>query len=301
MKNINLDKSADLLKFKNEMNSVLENRIRKAELNEAIENFSNLSLGDLNSLFESVSVNLFDSENGKKIIGKYVKALKENKELGKAFAIYHIVNSPEHISDVNLFLSETFSISSNINKKKLDEGKKKLSDIVAEAVVEGNLDAAQINNIVSESKEVNSAIDYLITNKKTAKNIYEHVNKLSILKEHVCSNVPEKAEETDKGVKDLSEELVSTLNESELEPWENKAIWDIVSTNLSKGSREELFERYKSDCVNKIDEILSEREDVAEKSRLSAMKQQLEGKAFSEGTLTEDVLNLSKLYHTLSE
>ena len=301
MKNINLDKSSDLLKFKNEMNSVLENRIRKAELNEAIENFSNLSLGDLSSLFESVSVNLFDSENGKKIIGKYVKELKENKELGKAFAIYHIVKSPEHISDVNLFLSETFSISNDIDKKKLNEGKKKISGIVAEAVKEVNMNASQINDIVSESKEVNSAIEYLITNKKTAKNIYEHVNNLSILKEHVCASVPEKSEESDKGVKDLSEELVSTLNENGLESWENKAIWDIVSTNLSKGSKESLFEKYKSDCVNKIDEILNEREDVAEKSRLSAMKQQLEGKAYSETTLTEDVLNLSKLYHTLSE
>ena len=301
MKNINLDKSADLLKFKNEMNSVLENRIRKAELNEAIENFNNLSLGDLNSLFESVSVNLFDTENGKKIIGKYVKALKENKELGKAFAIYHIVKSPEHISDVNLFLSEAFSISGNIDKKKLNEGKKKISNIVAEAVTEGNMSASQINDIVSESKDVNSAIEYLIVNKKTAKNIYEHVNKLSILKEHVCASVPEKSEETDKGVKDLSEELVSTLNESGLETWENKAIWDIVSTNLSKGSKEELFEKYKSNCVNKINDILNEREDVAEKSRLSSMKQQLEGKSYSEGTLTEDVLNLSKLYHTLSE
>ena len=301
MKNINLDKSADLLKFKNEMNSVLENRIRKAELNEAIENFNNLSLGDLNSLFESVSVNLFDTENGKKIIGKYVKALKENKELGKAFAIYHIVKSPEHISDVNLFLSEAFSISGNIDKKKLNEGKKKISNIVAEAVTEGNMSASQINDIVSESKDVNSAIEYLIVNKKTAKNIYEHVNKLSILKEHVCASVPEKSEETDKGVKDLSEELVSTLNESGLETWENKAIWDIVSTNLSKGSKEELFDYYKSKCVNKINDILNEREDLAEKSRLSSMKQQLEGKSYSEGTLTEDVLNLSKLYHTLSE
>ena len=301
MKNINLDKSSDLLKFKEALNVVLENRIKNAELNEAVSNFENLSLGDLNTIFESVSDKLFDTNRGKKIIVNYVKALKENKELGKAFAICHMVNSPKHVYDVNLFLSETFSIADGINKKKLAEGKAAISNIVGEAVKACGLSAEQINGIIAESKDVNSAIDYLISNKKTTKNIYEHVNNLSILKEHVSASIPEKSTIVSDGVKELSNELISTLNENELESWERNAIWDIVSTKLSNGSCESLFENYKSNCLNKMDEILNEREDVAEKSRLSSMRQQLEEKKFSEGTLTEDILNLSKLYTTLSE
>ena len=301
MKNINLNKSSDLLKVKNELNSVFESRIKAAELNEAIENFSNLSLGDLNHIFESVSDRLFDSANGKKIIGKYVKALKENKELGKAFAIYHVVNNPKHVGDVNLFLSETFALSNDINKARLQEGKDTLSKIVAEAVKECNLTAEQINETVSESRQVNEAIEYLLSNKRSAKNIYEHVNSLTTLKEHVSVNAEAACEGSNQSVKELSEELLSTLNEGELDKWEHDAIWGIVSANLSNRSRAELFEEYKKNCVNKIDEILNEQEDVAEKSRLTTMKQQLEGKKFSEETLTEDILNLSKLYHTLSE
>ena len=127
------------------------------------------------------------------------------------------------------------------------------------------------------------------------------MNNLSILKEHVSASIPEKSTIVSGGVKELSNELISTLNENELESWEKNAIWDIVSTKLSNGSCESLFENYKSNCLNKMDEILNGREDVVEKSRLSAMRQQLEEKKFSEGTLTEDILNLSKLYTTLSE
>lgn len=301
MKNINLDKSSDLLKFKEALNVVLENRIKNAELNEAVSNFDNLSLGDLNTIFESVSDKLFDTNRGKKIIVNYVKALKENKELGKAFAICHMVNFPKHVYDVNLFLSETFSIADGINKKKLADGKATISNIVREAVKACGLSAEQINGIIAESKDVNSAIDYLISNKKTTKNIYEHVNSLSILKEHVSASIPEKGTTVSEGVKELSNELISTLNENELESWEKNAIWDIVSTKLSNGSCENLFEEYKSNCLNKMDEILNEREDVAEKSRISSMRQQLEEKKFSESSLTEDILNLSKLYTTLSE
>ena len=74
MKTINLDKSSDLLKFKEALNVVLENRIKNAELNEAVNNFENLSLGDLNTIFESVSDKLFDTNRGKKIIVNYVVA-----------------------------------------------------------------------------------------------------------------------------------------------------------------------------------------------------------------------------------
>lgn len=301
MKNINLKKSGDLLKFKEAMNAVLENHIKNAELNETVSNFENLSLGDLNTIFESVSDKLFDTNRGKKIIVNYVKALKENKELGKAFAICHMVNSPKHVADVNLFLSETFSIAEGINKKKLSEGKTAISNIVGDAVKACGLTAEQINSIITESKNVNSAIDYLISNDKTAKNIYEHVNSLSILKEHVSASIPEKNSDVTGGVKELSNELISALNENELESWEKNAIWDIVSAKLSNKSCESLFEEYKSNCLNKMNEILGGREDIAEKSRLSSMKSQLSEKKYSENTLMEDILNLSKLYSTLSE
>ena len=77
--------------------------------------------------------------------GAKKELIKENKELGKAFAIYHVVNNPKHVGDVNLFLSETFALSNDINKARLQEGKDTLSKIVAEAVKECNLTAEQIN------------------------------------------------------------------------------------------------------------------------------------------------------------
>ena len=302
MKNINLNNSNDLLKFKNEINTVLEKHIKKAELSESVKNFKNLTLGDLNKIFESVSDKLFDSIRGKKIIARYVNALKENKELGKAFAIYHVISSPEYVSDVNMFLSETVSLAGNINKKRVCEGKAALSSIVKDAVMECGLSAEDINKTISESADINAAIEYLINNKRTASNIYEYVNSLSLLKEHVIANAKEPlTESNDKNVKSLMGELLKTLNESGLEQWERDAVLEIVSARLSNGSPEQVFESRKKSCVDKIDELLNEQKDISEKSRLSSMKQQLESKHYCEDTISEDIINLSKLYHALSE
>ena len=302
MKNINLNNSSDLLKFKNEINTVLEGRIKKAELSESVKNFKNLTLGDLNKIFESVSDKLFDSARGKKIIARYVNALKENKELGKAFAIYHVISSPEHVSDVNMFLSETASLAGNINKKRVCEGKVALSSIVKDAVTECGLSAEDIKKTISENTNINAAIEYLINNKRTANNIYEYVNSLSLLKEHVIANAKEPlTESNDKSVKSLMGELLETLNEGGLEQWERDAVFEIVSARLSNGSTEQVFESRKKSCVDKIDELLNGQKDVSEKSRLSSMKQQLEAKHYCEDTISEDIINLYKLYHTLSE
>ena len=81
----------------------------------------------------------------------------------------------------------------------------------------------------------------------------------------------------------------------------NETGWDIVSTKLSQGSKSGLFESYKKKCLDVMDTILESQENVAEKSRISAMRTQLESKNYSEDSFTEDIFNLSKLCHTLSE
>ena len=302
MKKINLNKSADLQKLQESINTILEARISNAKREEAIKSFNTLPLGTLANIFSSVSDRLFESSNGKKVIAKYVKAIKENSDLRKAFSIYQLTSNPVHVNNVSLFISEAVGFSNDIKKKNLNEGKKALSEIVAEAVRTVGASKEDIDSFVSQNKTLNESIEYLINNKKTAKNIYEYVQSLETITEHVAKVVPEeRVIDEGQSVKALSENLSSTISESGLEPWETKTIWDIVSTNLSNGSKSGLFETYKKKCIGIMEGILESQENVAEKSRISTMKTQLEGKTYSEASFNEDIFNLSKLCHTLSE
>lgn len=302
MKKINLNKSTDLQKLQESINTILEARISNAKREEIIESFNKLPLGSLCDIFSSVVEKIFESADGKKAIAKYVKTVRENADLRNAFSIYHITSSPKHVNNVPLFISETLSICGDINKKTLNEGKKELSKVVAEAVRVAGLSREEIENAISENKTVNEAIEYLAGNKKTAKNIYEYVKSVEAITEHVANVLPEEdVLEEGQTVKSLSESLASTISESELEPWENETVWDIVSTKLSQGSKSGLFESYKKKCLDVMDTILESQENVAEKSRISAMRTQLESKNYSEDSFTEDIFNLSKLCHTLSE
>ena len=302
MKKINLNKSSDLQKLQESINSILEARISNAKREEIIESFGNLPLGTLNDIFSSVSDKLFESAEGKKVIAKYVKMIKENVNLRKAFSVCQLATNPEHVSNVPLFINETIGISNDINKDRLNAGTRELSAIVAEAVRVAGISREYIENAISKNKAVNEAVDYLIKNKKTAKNIYEYVQSIETITEHVTKVIPEEAVlEEGETVKSLSDNLSSTISESQLEPWETETIWDIVSTNLSKGSKDSLFEAYKNKCLGIMQNIIESQNNVAEKSRISTMKEQLEGKSYSEATFNEDIFNLAKLCHTLSE
>ena len=64
MKDLKLNTVDGLTKLMNEMNNVFNNKIKKAELNECINNVDNISFIECRQLFESISDKLYDLKTG---------------------------------------------------------------------------------------------------------------------------------------------------------------------------------------------------------------------------------------------
>lgn len=301
MSSLKLNTSKDLAKFKDAINVVLESRIESAKLSEALRNLKEQPFGTINSIFENVSDKLFESKKGKAVIAKYVSALKENKDVRNAYFVLEGVNNPKYVTNVSLLVNEVLAHAENINKKSFNEGKAKIAGIVAEAASIAKLNSNELAAIINENTEVNTIIESFITKNKM--NLFERANLLDTLSKHIAERVPEKPINESASVKSLASDLHSLMENGrkDLEPWESQAIQSIVMTNLSNGDKKALFESYKEKCINAIDNILDEGNSVEEKSRLSQMKEQLSRKEYSESSICEDILNLSKLAHTLAE
>lgn len=297
---LNLNKSKDLERLQEEMNNIFEQRIREAVINESIQGVSALPLGTIKNIFESISDRLYSTAEGKKLIGKYIKCLKENKNLRTLYSICDSINKPSYVADVNLFLNEAINYGSNIDIKKLAEEKSKFSSIVVDCIKESKMTNEELTEAINANKDINESIDYLLTNKKSIKTLSERANKTAVLSNYINENMPEKSVvEEGKSVKELLNALNETFDAS-LESWEMKVAKDIALANLSNRSKKELFEGYKAECIKTLDTLM-ESKNVEDKSRFSTMKSQLENKEFSEETLSEDLLNLAKLNYTLTE
>jgi hypothetical protein len=96
-------------------------------------------------------------------------------------------------------------------------------------------------------------------------------------------------------------ELVNDLNEAIScdTPWETEAIRDLTLCYLSESNSEELFNKYKDDCISLLNEKIEDTDSMEEGIRFSTMKESLSKKEFDKSKLKESILTLAELKYTL--
>ena len=298
MIDFNFENSSNLNRFKEEFNKILESRIAKAKLKEELSSLGNLSLGGIKNVFEGISEKLYDLKEGKKLIGKYVKAIRENKSLSDAYATYEIVYGAPNVTNPQLFLNEAIDMANKMSKKEYNEGKKHVTKIVAECVNLVGADAGYINECAHKNDTINEAVEYLMLNKKTYSNLPKYVNKFDVVCEALKSGMKSVVEESAK-----PKELVEKLNEeiSGLNEWETKAVQDISIALLSESDLSLVFDKYKNACIESLDEQIENSTSKEDVSHFESMKSQLMEKTYVKDSAYEDIFTLAELAKTLSE
>ena len=300
MKNTTFKTIGDFQRLKESLNDVIDKRITKMKLEECINSFNSLSFACLNEIFKNTVDKLYETKEGKRLIKKYVKTIKESNDLKKVYSIYNIVNSPNKINDGTLFIKESISLIEEIDKKNYGDSLSSISDIVKECAVSANLDTEAIENIKDKYHgSINESLDYVLFNKMDINNVVEYTNGLSRITNFINEN---KKHENDLMVEGKSIcELIGDFDKlftNDIEIWESTAIKDISLAELSGKDKKGVFEKYKSECLSIIEENLNEK-DVENSSRFQGMKEKLLKKEFNSDTIVEDILMLSELKHVL--
>ena len=300
MKNTTFKTIGDFQRLKESLNDVIDKRITKMKLEECINSFDALSFACLNEIFKNTVDKLYETKEGKRLIKKYVKTIKESNDLKKVYSIYNIVNSPNKIDDGTLFIKESMSLIKEIDKKNYSDSLSSISDIVKECVVSANLDIETIEKLKSKYYgSINESLDYVLFNKMGMNNIVEYTNGLSRITNFINEN---KKHENDLMVEGKSIcELIGDFDKlftNDIEIWESTAIKDISLAELSGKDKKDIFEEYKSECLSIIEENLNEK-DAENSSRFQGMKEKLLKKEFNSDTIVEDILMLSELKHVL--
>ena len=300
MAKIDFSKYGDLEKLKNEVNRLFEERMRKAGLNEELETLHEKPFGAIKNVFEGLTDKLYESAEGKKLIGKYVKAIREGKNSSDMYSVYEFVYRSPKVSDAGRFLNEAISMTNGFDGKKFADEKKKIAGIVAEAVSFAGKDANFVKDEIAKNLELNEAIDYLISNEKKFNNLSSYVNKFSMVERFLSDNMVNESQQTENK---RGKDLIADLNESMegLNEWEKEAVKEIAMARLSKRDMSEIFEEKKTDCLNKLDENIENEDSVETKSHFETMRSQLEEKKYNEDTVLEDIITLVELKKTLSE
>jgi len=289
----NMSDIDSLIQLKEDINSSIDKRIEELNLLNEANKLSEKPFGYLKECFETMAPDLFKFNDGKKIINKYSKTIKENKNLKQLHTVYESVRNISKDSDLNFFFDKFTSQDWNIANTTLKEDVKKLGMIVAEAFLTLNKPV-----LPEENPSLDYAIEYVIENKVSGKNLPKYSAALKIVKEHVNKNEISLKESLGKK-ENIDDKIINMVNEfnekfNDLEDDEKAIINEIVNSSTP----ENVFQQYKDNCKAKISEkrnYFEKENDTDSVKRIDTIIEQISKKEYSKDTLIEDICNMIEI------
>lgn len=281
--------------YRNMINEMCDNRHKFIVLCEEAKELSTKSFGFIKESFEALSPILFKSSEGKKLMNKYTKMIKENKNLSSLHTINENIRKAGSETDIDFFVNSLMVVEWGVNPSTLKEDTKKLGRVLSEAYLLVGEEAKSL--IPNENVSLSNAVNFIAESKKGTKNISEYSDAARIIKEHIKSKDAKKNVFESVDLDALAKRLVEDFNvkySDKLTIEEANALKEISSSK----DRESVFNKYKEVCKSKITEAKKNFEsngDKASSDRLGVVLEQIASKSYVLDTVGADICSLIEL------
>lgn len=251
------------------------------------------NFGVLNHIFENELPTLL--KTNKKAVRAVIKLIKEDKNLSNEFNFYNQVKQYNgkiaEIMTPNEFVSKLYE-AANIDKKSVIESNKKLRKVMKE------------NNIVpsefvdDELKKLYECSHNIITKEHTLGNvklIAESTNNLcDYMEKHKGDSINEGID-PQKMIENFENKLKDTLTESEI-----SFVQQITDfrTPIAEQRKEKLFNKFKNECISKINDMLKEDSENVE---LKELNKQINEMKFNKESIVKDIAKLLEIRDILMD
>ena len=281
--------------YRNTINEMCDKRHKFIVLCEEAKELSTKSFGFIKESFEALSPILFKSSEGKKLMNKYTKMIKENKNLSSLHTINENIRKAGSETDIDFFVNSLMVVEWGVNPSTLKEDTKKLGRVLSEAYLLVGEEAKSL--IPNENVSLSNAVNFIAESKKGTKNISEYSDAARIIKEHIKSKDAKKNVFESVDLDTLAKRLVEDFNvkySDKLTIEEANALREISSSK----DRESVFNKYKEVCKSKITEAKKNFEskgDKASSDRLGVVLEQIASKSYVLDTVGADICSLIEL------
>ena len=284
--------------YRKEMNEACDKRSKFISVCEKADELSKGSFLSIKESFEAISPILFKTKDGKKIMNKYSKMIKENKNLSSLHSLCENVRKAGKSSDIDFFINNISNGEWNVDKKTVSEDCMKLGRILAEGYISCFLNDMDAENYIPvKNEKLSEAIYFLAENKKTNKNIAEFSNAAKVIRENLENKDNISTIKENVNLDELAESLLEDFNKKYSEQLNEEEIAALKEVCNSE-DKESVFNKYKDSCMSKISEAKKGFEEAGNQSaidRLSTVFEQVSRKSYSSDTLGSDVCSLIEL------
>jgi hypothetical protein len=284
--------------YEKTIKEAIENRKEFISLCEAADNASKKSFGFIKEAFETISPELFNSKSGKQVISKYVNTIKESKNLSNLHVLYENLRKTGKDTDMDFFINNIANTSWGINHKTLNEDILKLGRVLSEGIL--TVGSKSLATLPTENTKFDNAVRYIAEHKRTNNNISAYSDAVKVIREHVSSNESVKNIFENIDIDTYVNHMIESFNRkySDLSNEEKQLIKEF--NNCS--NKEDVFNRYKNECIQKLSEAKAECDNNADKTssnRINAVLEKVTNKQFvleNAGTDICGFMDLTKLF-----
>lgn len=238
-------------------------------------------------MFESLIVPLMGKKEGKNLINKYTKTIKENKSIKTLYTYYEGLKENDSADSKKAYITEALSLTTPIHYNEYVKGVGDIISLISEAFkVLG--DEYVLKNVSNDKKAklIGESLVYLATTKKNIKNLNEYMSHIDNVSDNIVENISKNIN-IDLPLEDIVSEMKQTN--------ENVTVNDIFNTD----NKEKTFSEAKKTCLNMIEEQKNQTNDEEILTKLNEMYDKLSKKTYTFETYTKDMLYMTELQEVL--
>ena len=276
---------------------MLDESIEERKEQKALEDQVNTTnFGILNHIFEERLPELF--KNNKKAVRAVIKTIKEDSNLMGEFNYYNVIKQykgkiAETLEPDTIIMKLNEAIVATINKDTVLESNKKLRKVLKENNImpadfideeTKKLYESGHNILTKRLKAINNVVVIAESNKNISDYMNKHKN--DVIKESV---------DPDKLIRDYKEKLKDTLTESEMSFVQQITDW---RSPIAEQRKEKLFNKFKNECIEKLNSMLKEDSENAE---LKALNSQISEMKYNKDNIVGDIAKLLEIRDILMD
>lgn len=289
----NINNTEELAKFQESLNEACKEKLDELNVKNEADCLDFPSYLYIKESFENMADRLFTTKKGRKLINRYIKEHKTNKEINKMFHVYENLSKADKTVNTISMIQDMKNMIGEINESKLNHGIENLKKIIRESYIHIGVDA---KSLLSENKnsELHQYVDYVFKNQLTMENMVKYNKCINEIKAFVDSNK----------VQDITFKTPTKVNVDECYARYNELLSEdniIINEIRNTENKEEVFEKYKNSCLATLESVISSNIEQVTCDKLYEFKKKITNKTYNEETLGEDISNFIELEKIVKE
>lgn len=262
---------------------------------ELMNEMNTTNFGVLNHIFESELPTLI--KTNKKAVKNVINTIKEDKNLKSQFSFYNVLKEKYNgkVADTakSKEVLETLAkiVCENIDPKTVKASNRKLRKVMIESGVKPS------DFVDEDSMKLYENGNVILTTKRNSDNTIELIESYNEVCKWMDAHKEDKktGKDADELIREFEEKLKENLTESEISFVQQITDW---RSPIAEQRKEKLFNKFKNECLEKINDMLKE---DAENVELKGLSDQLSEMKFDKNNIVKDIAKLLEIRDILMD